>query len=110
MATQIYLVQGDNRPYVKLTFTLPDGMPLDLSDPTTSIVIYFRSTDADEVLTTLNAAKVDGGSTGIVTFNFPGSTLDVSPGNYEGEVEISFGSETQTIYEPLQFFVREKIG
>lgn len=108
MTTLINLVQGDNRPFIKLTFTLPDGSPIDLSDPTTTVVVYFKSAEADEVLATLNASKVDGGSTGVVMFSFTGTALEVKPGMYEGEVEIRFGNEIQTIYEPLQFYVREK--
>lgn len=111
MATQINLVQGDNRPYVKLTFTLPDGTPVDLSDAATNVFIHFKSAEADEVLTTLTATKISGGSTGIVTFNFPGTSLEVKPGLYEGEVEIQFGTnDVQTIYEPLQFYVRKKLA
>jgi hypothetical protein len=43
---------------------------------------------------------------GQVSFNFPGQTLDVEPGAYEGEVEIDFAGEKQTVYEFLKFTVR----
>jgi hypothetical protein len=108
MSERINLVQGDNRPYIKLTLTGSDGQPIDLSDANTTVAIHFRSVEADEVLTTLSATKLNSGTDGVVIFNFPGNTLEVKPGIYEGEVEIQFGAETQTLYERLSFYVREK--
>jgi hypothetical protein len=110
MSDVINLVQGDNRPYIKLTFTKSDGTPLDLSDASTTIAVKLRSVKSSTLVATLTAAKVDGGSTGIATFNFPGSTLSVEPGSYEGEVEISFGAEKHTVYDRLKFFVRSQFS
>jgi hypothetical protein len=53
---------------------------------------------------------VSGGSTGRVRFNFPNNTLDVAPGPYEGEVEIDYDGEQQTIYEVLKFNVRAQFA
>jgi hypothetical protein len=53
---------------------------------------------------------VSGGTTGQVTFNFPGTTLNVPAGIYEGEIEIDFGAENQTVYDVLKFQVREQFN
>jgi hypothetical protein len=107
MAERIKLVQGDNRPYITLTLTDSSGDAIDLSDGTTSVVVYFRAAGSTTVLATLATTKVDSGTTGKVMFNFPGTTLNVDAGAYEGEIEISFNGEKQTVYQTLKFVVRE---
>lgn len=103
----IKLVRNDNRPYITLTLTDSEGNAIDVSDGGTSVVVYFRAAGAADILSTLSTTKVDGGTTGKVKFNFPGATLDVEPGAYEGEVEIDFNGEFQTVYQILKFIVRE---
>lgn len=110
MSSVINLVQGDNRPFVTLTLTDDAGSPIDLSDSTTVVRIYFRSIDSREMLTILSTSKINDGVTGKVVFNFPGDTLEVKPGNYLGDVEIDFNGELQTVYEPLNFSVRDKFA
>lgn len=110
MSETIKLVKGDNRPYIKLTLTKADGTPLDLSDAGTTVSIHLRAVSSEEVLQTLTASKVDTGVNGEVMFNFPGASLDVAPGYYEGEVEISFDGDKQTLYDRLKFFVRDQIA
>jgi hypothetical protein len=101
----IKLVQGDNRPYIRLTLTSPDGDTINVS--TATVVVKFRRAQTTNVLATLPCAKPNGGSDGVVVFNFPGATLDVPPGAYEGEIEINFdGGEVQTVFDVLQFNVR----
>ncbi len=104
MATRIRLVQGDNRPYIRLTLRQPDGAVMDLQDA--SVVVHFQRAGEAAVLSTLVCAKLDGGVAGQVSFNFPGQTLNVAPGAYEGEIEIDFEGEKQTVYEVLKFTVR----
>lgn len=108
--TTIKLVKGDNRPYITLTLSKSDGTALDVSDADTTVSIHFRSVNSEAVLTTLPCSKATGGADGVVMFNFPGNTLDVEPGFYEGEVEISFDGEKQTLYDRLKFFVRDQIN
>ena len=110
MSSVINLVQGDNRPFVTLTLTDDAGSAIDLSDSTTVVRIYFRSIESKEILTILSTSKVNDGVAGKVIFNFPGDALEVKPGHYFGDVEIDFDGEVQTVYEPLQFFVREKFA
>lgn len=110
MADPIKLVRGDNRPYIKLKLTLSDGSVVDLSAPTTVVTVRVRPVASEITAFTLTPQKVDGGVNGEVAFNFPGTVLDVEPGYYEAEVEISFGSEKQTVYDRLKFLVREQFN
>lgn len=111
MAERIKLVQGDNLPYVRLTLTNPaDGTAINLSDPSIVVRVYFRAAGSATVLATITCEKVSGGSTGQVRFNFPNGVLDVEPGPYEGEVEIDFDGQTQTVYEVLKFNVRSQFA
>lgn len=109
MAERIKLVQGDNFPWITLTLTdKSTGQALDLSVVTTVVRVYFRAAGSTTILSTLTCQKVSGGATGQVRFNFPGATLDVPAGSYEGEVEVDFSGETQTVYEVLKFSVRSQ--
>jgi hypothetical protein len=110
MSTQIKLVQGDNRPNVKLTLTNADGSVLDVS-AATAIVVYFRKAGAAATLATLACTKTNGGADGVIQFKFPGTTLNVEPGAYEGEVEITFSDgDKQTVYDLLKFTVRAQFA
>jgi hypothetical protein len=101
---KIKLVQGDNRPYIKLTLKDADGVPMNLTAAT--VRVYFRAAGTTTILSTLPCTLIGDGSLGQCQFNFPGSTLDVEPGGYEGEVEVDFGGEIQTVYDILRFQVR----
>lgn len=105
MAERIRLVQGDNRPYIRMTLRQADGTAMDLQNAT-SVVVHFRRAGDTAVLSTLVCTKLDGGAGGEVSFNFPGQALNVQPGPYEGEIEIDFDGEKQTVYEVLKFTVR----
>lgn len=108
MAERIRLVQGDNRPYIRLTLRQADGAAMNLTDAT--VVVYFRRAGEASILATLPCTRVGGGATGEVTFNFPGNTLNVEPGAYEGEIEVDFAGEKQTVYEVLKFSVRAQFN
>lgn len=111
MAGKIKLVTGDNLPYVRLTLTDPNtGSPINLSNSDITVRVYFRAAGSETVLATIVCEKVNGGTTGVVRFNFPGNTLNVDPGLYEGEVEVDFDGQTQTIYEVLKFVIREQFA
>jgi len=102
----IKLVQGDNRPFITVTLSKRDGDPVNLSDPTTSVRIYFRRYGTDTILSTIVCGKLTDGTDGKVIFNFPAPVLDVEPGNYEGEIEVDFDGEKQTVFTPLRFVIR----
>jgi hypothetical protein len=108
MTDTIKLVSGDNRPYIKLTLKDADGVPINLD--ATTVRIFFRATGTDVILSTIVCNLIDGGVNGQCSFNFPGSTLDVPAGPYEGEIEIDFGAERQTVYDVLRFQIREQFN
>lgn len=109
MSEKIYLVSGDTLPYVKLTLKNADGTALDVS--ATTVVVHFRAAGSTSVLADLTCTKPNGGTDGVVQFNFPSPTLSVSPGLYEGEVEVQYpGGNRQTVYDTLKFQVRQQFA
>jgi hypothetical protein len=111
MADRIKLVQGDTLPYIKLTLTDPaTGEAINVADADVTVRVYFRAAGSDTVLSTITCEKVNTGATGIVRFNFSHGELDVDPGPYEGEVEIDFDGQTQTVYDVLKFNVRSQFA
>ncbi|NBP80056.1 hypothetical protein EBU58_04935 [bacterium] len=109
--SRIKLVQGDSLPYIKLTLTDPaTGLPINVADADVVVRVYFRAAGSATVLSTITCEKVDGGATGIVRFNFANGELDVEPGAYEGEVELDFEGQVQTVYDVLKFNVRSQFA
>jgi len=108
---KINLVQGDNLPYIKLTLTDPStGAAINLSDSEIVVRVRFRASGSSTVLSTITCEKVSGGTGGQVRFNFGPGVLDVEPGPYEGEVEVDFDGQLQTVYEVLKFNVRSQFA
>jgi hypothetical protein len=106
MSDVIRLVQNDSRPEINLTLTDENtGLPIDLSAGTTTVVVKFRAAGSTTLLSTINCSKTDAVN-GKVSFNFSGGVLDVDPGQYEGEIEISFAGATHTVFDVLRFRVR----
>lgn len=103
----IKLVKGDNRPYVRLALKDVDGEAINLSGA--SAVVYFRAAGSTTVLSTI-PCSITNATGGELVFNFPGNTLNVEPGLYEGEVEVNFGGEVQTVYNVLKFNVRDQFA
>jgi hypothetical protein len=111
MAEKIKLVQGDNYPFIKLTLTDPlTAAAIDLSRSDVIVRVYFRAAGSTTILSTIVCEKINGGATGQIRFNFPNGVLDVEPGLYEGEVEIDFDGQTQTVYEVLKFSIRSQFA
>lgn len=107
MSTKILLVQGDNLPRVSLTVTDQEGQPLDLSG-CTGAQVHFRAKGSNEAPVVI-PCDVDT-PTAKVAFEFADGVLDISPGDYVGEVQLSFGAKKHTVWEPLQFKVREQFA
>lgn len=109
-AKVIPLVQGDNLPYISLTLTdNATGSVLNVSGAV--VRVYFRAVGQTTVLATLFCIPLlPDGSDGRVKFYFPGTTLDVPEGMYEGEIEVDFGGLKQTVYETLKFRVRAQFA
>ena len=130
MAAKIKLVQGDTRPQLK--YVISDELTGVIVDLTGAVVLLkFREAGAATLLFTLTGTLLGGledengvvsanqpgdayeipGSGGRVAFNFNTGNLDVDPGLYEGEVEVTFtGAEAgiQTVYSVTKFQVRSQ--
>lgn len=107
MAEKIKLVQGDTRPQIKVTLTDEvTGLPVDITGATCHL--KFRAVGSTVLLETLTGV-VTNGPAGEVVFSWNPTSLDVDPGDYEGEVEVFYaaGQGIQTVYDPLKFKVRE---
>lgn len=108
MAEKIKLVQGDTKPAI--VCQLRDnttGDPIGISGAT--VRLKFRAAGASVLTATVVGAVTDGPN-GEVVF-YPASApemLQGEPGDYEGEIEITFSDSTvQTVYDLLKFKVRE---
>ena len=107
----INLVRNDNLPQVTLTLTDPaTGSAIDLSASTTTILVRIRALGSTTVSATLTCSKPNGGGDGKAMFFFPGTTLDLAAGVYEGEIEMNFDGLKQTVYDLLRFKVREEFA
>ena len=123
---RIKLVQGDTRPQIKVVITDDaTGAIVDVSGG--SVRLKFRASGTTVTLFTLTGYLQSGiedangnvtlslsgqayavpGSGGRAAFQFLTGQLNVDPGSYEGEVEVTFSdSGIQTVYTPLKFQIR----
>lgn len=108
MAEKIKLVQGDTRPALIITLTdETTGNPIAISGATP--VLKFRAVGSTTTLSTITGVVTDGVN-GVVAFYWASqpTSLNVAAGEYEGEIEITFGDgQVQTVYDLLKFKVRE---
>lgn len=115
MSETIQVVENDTLP--DLAITLKDSKTGDLSDPdswspidlsagTTSVVVKWRVRNGTTLLATIACTKVDGGNTGKVLMPFGTFLVDNSAGQYEGEIEITFDTDVQTVYDTLSLKIR----
>jgi len=126
MAEKIKLVQGDTRPQIK--YVVSDEITGTIVDLTGATVrLKFRAAGSTTVLFTLICYLQSGiedengnvsqqgvgetyavpGSGGRVAFQFSAGNLDIPPGQYEGELEVTFNdSSIQTVYSVTKFQVR----
>jgi hypothetical protein len=108
MAEKIKLVQGDTKPAIVCRLTDDTtGLPLSITGAT--VRLKFRATGATTLTATVTGTVTDGAN-GEVVF-YPASApamLQGDPGDYEGEIEITFADTTvQTVYDLLKFKLRE---
>lgn len=126
MAEKIKLVQGDTRPQLK--YVVSDETTGDIVNLAgASVLLKFRAAGAQAILFSLTGFLQSGiesengtvsqaapgeayavpGSGGRVAFQFGPGNLNVEPGTYEGELEVTFAdSSIQTVYSVTKFQVR----
>ena len=107
MANVIKLVQGDTKPSLVITLTdKSSNIPLNLTGITPGL--KFRAAGMSELVGRVPGAVVDAAN-GVCVFHWsevPG-ILNGEPGNYEGEVDLTYADGTvQTVYETLYFYLR----
>lgn len=104
----IYLVQGDvNRPQVQTTITDENtGAVVDITGAT--VVMKFRQVGSTTLQDTITGIITDGPN-GVCVFAMSALAMSGDPGNYEGEIQVTFaaGGGIQTVYDPLKFRMRE---
>ncbi len=108
MTERIKLVQGDTGPEVKATLTDQNtNQPVSLLGAT--VYLRLRAQGGTEILATSTGFLNPGtAKLGQVIFPWQEGDLELPPGLYEGEIEVVFPTGVhQTVYEPLQFVVRE---
>lgn len=124
MADKIKLVRDDTRPMIKIVLT-DETTGAIVPVPGATVVMKFRALGTTVILTQVpgllqpGLEQEDGtvilvppydvpGSGGRVVFQWAPGDLNVEPGDYEGEVEVTFQDATiQTVYETQKFKVRE---
>lgn len=108
MAEKIKMVQGDTKPALVCVITDDTtGAAMNITGAT--VRLKFRAAGAATLTATVTGSVTDGAA-GQVVF-FPAAApemLQGEPGDYEGEIEITFADNTvQTVYDLLKFKVRE---
>lgn len=108
MTERIRLVRNDTRPAIVCVITdNTTGEPINITGAT--VLMKFRAA-GEETLTATVTGAVTNGTAGQVAF-YPASApamLAGDPGDYEGEIEITFpDSQVQTVYDLLKFKVRQ---
>jgi len=107
MSDKIKLVKDDTRPALVCTITDDtSGAAISLSGA--SVILQFRALGSTTLQATVPGVVTDGPN-GQVVF-YPASApamLQGDPGEYEGEIQITFADgQVQTVYDLLKFKVR----
>jgi hypothetical protein len=108
MSEKIRLVRNDTRP--ALVCNITDDTTGAAIDITSAVVLLkFRASGTESLSATVTGVVTDGPN-GQVVF-YPASApemLQGEPGDYEGEIEITFpDSQIQTVYDLLRFKIRQ---
>lgn len=105
----IYLVKDDNGSQVECIISRDNtGLPIDLTGATA--VLKFRKVRTSTILftlTNLTNSQINLYK-GQAVFEFSAANLDLEPGLYEGEIQVTFPNlNVETIYEVINFKVRD---
>lgn len=107
MTDRIYLVQGDvDRPQIQATITDENsGAVVDITGAT--VLLKFRRVGSTTLTATVTGVVTDGAA-GLVVFPMTAASMAGEPGDYEGEIQVTFdaGTGVQTVYDLLKFRLR----
>lgn len=119
---KIRLVRNDTKPQLVLSLTdINTGTPIDLSDAGTVVRLKFKATTATTTREVLTALKLPGkqtlsgvdytdmtlGKGGRCYIQWTATSLSGDPGDYIGEIEVTFSDGVQTVYDTLKFRLRQ---
>jgi len=107
----IKLVQNDTAPEIEVTLDdKSTGAPFDVSGAGDVVRFHFKKVGAPVPKATIICSKPNGGADGVVRISWGENDLD-TPGDYEGEMEITLGTgKITSIYNVLRFVVRPQVG
>lgn len=108
--TTLFLVKGDTGPQVKLTVTRQDtGAAVDCRG---TPIMRIRRRGSTSVSFSLTATDIGSNrENGILIFAFGNQLASLEPGQYEGEVQITFSDGSiESIFERIDFVVRDQFG
>lgn len=104
----IKLVRNDTRPALVCTITDANtGDPINLTG--TNCRLKFRKANTTTLVATLTGTVTDAAN-GVVEFYWASqpTSLEGTPGQYEGEIEIVFSDgQIQTVFDTLNFVIRQ---
>jgi hypothetical protein len=108
MTEKIKLVQGDTRPALVCNIT-DNTTDTAINITGATVRLKFRAAGADTLTATVIGSVTDGVN-GQVAF-YPATAPEMlagEPGDYEGEIEITFSDgQIQTVYDLLKFKIRQ---
>lgn len=118
---RIKLVSGDNFPKISISLLGDQDEPISLVNR--NVQMKFREKGTKKVLTVVNGILLPGkqtedgisfeppyniwGAGGRVLLSWKMGALDLPAGLYEGEVVIIGNNMIWTMYDPLQFIIRD---
>jgi hypothetical protein len=111
MSTYIKLVHGDvNNPQVQATLTDDNtGAVIDLTTGSPSCVLKFRAAGSTTLIDTL-AGSITDASGGVVVFPMGTLSMAGDPGDYEGQITVTWASGSKTGKQSTYAVLRFRLG
>lgn len=111
MPDKLYFVEGDRKPDVYFALKDGSGAAIDVSAGTATVKFKFIQIN-DQGGTpkqgNITLSKPNGGADGVVMLTWGAASLD-TPGEFHGEIEISWNGVLQTVPDLVSFNVRPKL-
>jgi hypothetical protein len=102
-------VKGDTGPQLRLTITDEEtGTATDLTSAT--VKLHFKAAGDETVLFSKTLFISSPGTLGQVIVNWATGDLDITPGDYHGEIEVvrsGPGGTRETLFDILKFKIRD---
>jgi len=82
--------------------------PIDVSDANDTVYMKFRAKGSDVIIDTMACVNENDGSDGKVIMIWSATALSgLAAGLYEGELYIDFNGTIQTVYDQVDFNIRD---